>query len=116
MERNRTASTAVLIARPLHCHVRALEEDTMTKKKTPVAAPEEEAKPVRLINRAEVVARTGLHYQTIWNYMRDATFPLARAVGGKSLWLEREVDEWIEARPKRHFKSREESARDALVE
>ena len=37
--------------------------------------------------------------------MRDGTFPLARVVGGKSMWLASDVDTWIAGLPVRKYKS-----------
>jgi predicted DNA-binding transcriptional regulator AlpA len=90
------------------------EENVMTKinKDLKNAVSADDAKPARLIGRPEVLDRTGLSYQSIWNSMRAGTFPPARAAGGKSLWLESEIEEWIAARPKRQYKTVEESARD----
>jgi predicted DNA-binding transcriptional regulator AlpA len=36
--------------------------------------------------------------------MREGTFPRAKAVGGRTLWLESEVDAWIASLPPRRFK------------
>jgi predicted DNA-binding transcriptional regulator AlpA len=78
-----------------------------TKKKSPTLTREEPAldKPqVRLISKAEVLDRCGLTFPTIWQWMREGRFPLSREVaGGKALWLESEIDEWILSRPVRRY-------------
>jgi hypothetical protein len=39
--------------------------------------------------------------------MRDGKFPRSRIVGGKSMWLLREVDDWLAALPVRPLKGDE---------
>ena len=58
----------------------------------------------RLIYRLELTKRVGLTYPTIWKQMRNGTFPRGRAVGGKTAWLESEIDNWIAALPERRLK------------
>ena len=62
---------------------------------TDVAAPE------RLLSRAEVMARTGLSRQTIYNWLAiPGRFPQPRKLGTTRLgWLESEVRDWISSRP-----------------
>jgi predicted DNA-binding transcriptional regulator AlpA len=36
--------------------------------------------------------------------MRAGTFPRARVIGEKSVWLENEISTWINTRPLRHLK------------
>jgi predicted DNA-binding transcriptional regulator AlpA len=67
---------------------------TMPKKKT----------QPRLISKAEVCDRVGRTFVTIWQWMRDGKFPMARDCGGKPAWLESEIDKWIETRPVREYK------------
>jgi prophage regulatory protein len=62
------------------------------------------AKPVRLISREEVVARVGLTYPTIWKWMRAGKFPRSRQNGGRSSWVESEVDLYIVTRPVKPLK------------
>jgi len=56
-------------------------------------------KPIRLLSRLQVMDRVNLCYPNIWAKMREGTFPRSRAVGGRSVWLESEIDEWIAALP-----------------
>jgi predicted DNA-binding transcriptional regulator AlpA len=65
---------------------------------------------VRLISKAEVIERTHLTFVSIWRLMIAGTFPPARKVGGKSLWIEAEIDAWIKALPVREYKTDNEFA------
>jgi prophage regulatory protein len=58
----------------------------------------------RLIFRREVLRRVGLSYPTIWKMMRQGRFPRSRVCGGKSAWLEHEIESWIEGLPIRRLK------------
>jgi predicted DNA-binding transcriptional regulator AlpA len=61
-------------------------------------------KTSRFIDRKEVLARVPVTYVTLWNWMRDGTFPRSRAIGGKSAWLESEIEHWITSSPVRALK------------
>ena len=61
-------------------------------------------RPERLIYRPELTKRVGLTYPTIWKQMRDGKFPRGRAVGGKTAWLESEIDNWIAGLPVHRLK------------
>jgi predicted DNA-binding transcriptional regulator AlpA len=61
----------------------------------------------RLIDRREVLRRIPVSYPTIWHWMVAGTFPRSRNIGGKSAWVEAEVDAWIENRPLRKLKGDE---------
>lgn len=58
----------------------------------------------RFVFKPEVLDRTGVTYVTIWHWMRAGTFPRSREVGGKTAWLESEIDAWIANRPIRRLK------------
>ena len=58
----------------------------------------------RLLDRKELLAKCNLSYPTIWALMREGTFPHSRAVGGKTVWIESEVDDWIARLPRRRLK------------
>jgi predicted DNA-binding transcriptional regulator AlpA len=61
--------------------------------------------PPRLIGKKEVCRRTSLSFPTIWKLMqRDDEFPRSLQVGGKTMWLESEVDAWILSRPRCQYK------------
>ena len=75
----------------------------MTKTTNTVAAAKAAARKktrasagARLLSRREVLDRIPLSYPTIWSLMRAGKFPRSR--GGtsvKALWLESEIDAWI---------------------
>jgi prophage regulatory protein len=63
-------------------------------------------KPPRFIYRNELLARVGVTYTSIWLWVRDGKFPAPRELGGghqrgRLAWLESEIDEWMNSRPKR---------------
>jgi predicted DNA-binding transcriptional regulator AlpA len=60
--------------------------------------------PPRFIDRRELLRRVPVSFPTIWNWMNAGTFPRSRDIGGKSAWVEAEVDEWIANRPLRRLK------------
>ena len=66
--------------------------------------------PIRLIFKPELLALIGVSYGSIFTWMRDGRFPLARELGppgGRSTriaWIESEVLDWLAARPKRKMK------------
>ncbi len=57
-----------------------------------------------MIYRPELLRRIGLCYPTVWRMMREGKFPRGRVVGGKTAWLESEIDNWIAALPERRLK------------
>ena len=70
----------------------------------PSILPPMSTRSERLIYRRELTKRVGLSYPTIWKQMRDGKFPRGRAVGGKTAWLESEIDSWIAGLPERRLK------------
>jgi predicted DNA-binding transcriptional regulator AlpA len=69
------------------------------------------APPVRLLDKNEILAITGVSYPTIWLWMRQGKFPRSRVIGGdggkssnKSIWRSDEVEAWIAALPVRALK------------
>jgi prophage regulatory protein len=67
--------------------------------------------PPRLMYRAELCKAVGLSYPTIWLWMRDGRFPAGLDLGGKTAWLESEVNEWIAKRPRGRYKTPDEATR-----
>lgn len=63
-------------------------------------------RPVRLLSRQEVVDRVGVTFPTIWDWMRRGMFPRSRQLGdgGRSAWVESEIEDWIAALPVRRLK------------
>jgi predicted DNA-binding transcriptional regulator AlpA len=58
----------------------------------------------KLLTKRDLLDRIGVSYVTIWKMMVLGTFPRSRAVGGKLVWLESEVNEWIRNLPKTALK------------
>ena len=55
----------------------------------------------QLLNVQEVAAKTGLSRSTILAREKEGTFPVSRKNGPrKVVWLEDEIDSWIEALPR----------------
>jgi predicted DNA-binding transcriptional regulator AlpA len=65
---------------------------------------------VRLLSKHEICAITNVTFPVVWKWMRQGTFPRSRIVGGKSMWLSDEVEQWLRNLPVRPLKG------DALVE
>jgi prophage regulatory protein len=59
---------------------------------------------MRLVYKPELLDRVGLSYSTVWNKMREGTFPRSRVVGGKSAWIEHEIEDWLRDLPIRRLK------------
>lgn len=62
------------------------------------------ALPSRMIFKPEVMRRCGVSYPTIWKWMVAGTFPRSFDVGGKTGWLESEIERWIVNRPRSRLK------------
>jgi predicted DNA-binding transcriptional regulator AlpA len=73
---------------------------TLRLLKHPPALPTEPASTDKL----DLLDRIGVSYVTIWKMMCKGTFPRSRAVGGKLVWLESEINEWIRSLPKTALK------------
>jgi predicted DNA-binding transcriptional regulator AlpA len=58
----------------------------------------------RLLSKRQVLDRVCVTFPTLWKWMRAGTFPRARVIGGKSVWLEHEVNAWIAGLPVRRLK------------
>jgi predicted DNA-binding transcriptional regulator AlpA len=83
--------------------------------KLPVEPP-----PVRLLDKSDILAITGVTFPTVWSWMRAGQFPRSRVVGGKSMWLSTEVEDWLVKLPVRPLKGDvplpdEATAADALA-
>jgi predicted DNA-binding transcriptional regulator AlpA len=62
----------------------------------------------RFIFKSEVLERVGgVSGVCLWRWMRDGKFPVARSVGGRMAWLESEIDNWMQSRPLRNYKSKD---------
>jgi prophage regulatory protein len=60
-------------------------------------ANESEIKPRRLISIQEVLYRTGLSRTAVYQRMGDGLFPAPIELGRNSVWLESDIDAWIDA-------------------
>jgi predicted DNA-binding transcriptional regulator AlpA len=56
---------------------------------------QQRAPQVRLLNRHAVCAIVGCSYPKLWILMREGAFPRSRIVGGRSMWISTEIDNWI---------------------
>jgi prophage regulatory protein len=75
-----------------------------TPRGAPISGVAEMHTPLKLLFKAQVLERVGLSYTTIWKWMRQGNFPRSRVAGGKTCWIESEINAWIEARPVRKLK------------
>ncbi len=56
---------------------------------------------LQILRRREVQAQTGLSRSTIYERIREKTFPLPISLGAKSVgWIKSEIDQWIADRVK----------------
>lgn len=56
---------------------------------------------VRILRAEEVTRRTGLSRTSIWRLERRGEFPARRRLGPNAVgWIEKEVTQWIESRPR----------------
>lgn len=57
-----------------------------------------ETKPITILRRKEVEARTGLARSSIYEYIRRGAFPAPISLGTQSVgWIEAEIDDWLRA-------------------
>jgi predicted DNA-binding transcriptional regulator AlpA len=59
---------------------------------------------VRLLDKQDILAIANVTYPTVWSWMRAGTFPRARIVGGKSMWLSTDIAAWLAELPTRRLK------------
>jgi predicted DNA-binding transcriptional regulator AlpA len=62
------------------------------------------APPVCLLDKNDILAITNVTFPTIWAWMRAGAFPRSRVVGGKSMWLSSEIEQWLVGLPVRALK------------
>ena len=56
---------------------------------------------MQFLSYPEVVKMTGLSKVTIWRQIRDGKFPKSRQISDRRVaWLESEINEWMDSRPK----------------
>ena len=68
---------------------------------------EQEPEPTRFIGKGEMLERVCLSFPFVWQLIREGKFPASREVGGKALWIESEIENWIKTRPKKKYKKLE---------
>jgi predicted DNA-binding transcriptional regulator AlpA len=75
------------------------------------AAPKHQ---IRLLSKADMLARVGVSYSSVWNWIIAGTFPPGRALSdgkrGRIMWVEAEIEAWIASRPVRLPKSTKQVA------
>ena len=69
----------------------------------------------RLIGKAEVIARVGVTYQTIWKLMSEGRFPRSVAFADKAMWFEDEIDQFVNSLPRRVLKGDRRMAATRVV-
>ena len=94
---HRKRTTAALQA--ANRQAKALHAAAQTPPPATTAAP-----PLRLLTKAQVLARVPVSYPTLWAWQRQGKFPRAKIIGSRSVWVEAEVEAWIAARPLRPLK------------
>lgn len=53
----------------------------------------------RILRRPDVEARTGLSRSTIYQWMKEGTFPQPVALGARLVgWRESDIEAWLQAR------------------
>jgi predicted DNA-binding transcriptional regulator AlpA len=70
----------------------------------PVGKAQRSQGPPCLMAKAEVCAVVGCTYPTLWSWMQRGVFPRSRVVGGKSMWLSTEIEQWLAELPRRKLK------------
>ena len=65
---------------------------------------------IRLMPKPKVLEAVGVTYPTLWKWMREGKFPRSRQVGGKTAWIEAEVEAWIANLPVRRLKGDDRAA------
>lgn len=86
-------------------HARAVRAAPPTPAR-PELTPDAETPAVgeRLLSKGEVCRIVGATFPTIWAWQRAGKFPRSRIVGGKSMWLASEIEEWLSKLPVRKLK------------
>jgi predicted DNA-binding transcriptional regulator AlpA len=84
--------------------MRALPQSDPPPAPEQLSAAHQSQGPPRLLDKAEILIITRASFPTVWKWMQTGSFPRSRVVGGKSMWLSTEVDEWLAALPLRRLK------------
>jgi prophage regulatory protein len=89
-----------------------VDDENLKRRVVADAFIEDQESVPKLLTKRQVLARICLTYPTIWKWMQEGRFPRAREVGGKSCWVESEINHWIETLPIRRLKSDKEADHD----
>jgi predicted DNA-binding transcriptional regulator AlpA len=94
--------------------------EKQSKVETPSSTAVSPSEPsLKLISRETLLEKIGVTYPTVWAWVRDKHFPAARVLGkdnggkGRIAWVESEVDEWINSRPRQQPKNNSKQTRSA---
>jgi predicted DNA-binding transcriptional regulator AlpA len=63
--------------------------------------------PLVFLYKKQVLDRIPVSGPRLWNWSRTGKFPTPRFIGSRTVWVEAEVDAWMEAQPKRAYKDME---------
>jgi predicted DNA-binding transcriptional regulator AlpA len=63
--------------------------------------------PLVFLSKNQVLERIPVSGPTLWNWSRTGKFPAPRFIGSRTVWVEAEVDTWMQSRPKRTYKDME---------
>lgn len=61
-------------------------------------------KPACFLPKKEVLRRVGCSYTTLWTLMVRGEFPRSRELGRRAVWVESEVEDFINNCPVRRLK------------
>jgi prophage regulatory protein len=70
-------------------------------------ASEQKAQAAELVflSKAQVLKKVPVTAPTLWAWVRAGKFPKPRGLGpNKTVWIEAEVDAWMQAQPTRQYK------------
>jgi prophage regulatory protein len=61
--------------------------------------------PLVFLSKAQVLKKVPVTAPTLWAWVRAGKFPKPRGLGpNKTVWVEAEVDAWMQAQPTREYK------------
>lgn len=81
-----------------------MQNDRFSIAQTDAASTPSDYRPARFLTKKEVLRRVGCSYTTLWEMMVRGEFPRSRALGRRAVWVESEVEEFINKRPVRRLK------------
>ncbi|MCJ8005744.1 AlpA family transcriptional regulator [Staphylococcus aureus] len=73
------------------------------------------APPIRLLRRAEVLARVGIAKSTLYLRISAGTFPKPVHLGSSVRWVESEIDSWIQDQMERRDQTGETGGMDGGI-